>query len=183
MNFLLYISLFFVQVVKPGDSVELKIDSYSLSGDILTLECSITNDTYSVRSVYFGGDWSTLPELENLTLFILENDTLALHVANPFGGYPKRGYDVIMPNNKKFIVIQIDLKRLYKLEHILFQSSPHPLTGMYSFQLVYYDRLFQKNKKVMYKAHLNGKRVKRHIPVTDTLRSNTIYIDMRKSNN
>ncbi len=178
MSFLFYISLFFVQTVKPIENVELKIDSYYLSGDTLTLKCSISNGTSTVYSVYLGGGWSTLPELENLTLFIVENDTLALHIGNPFGGYPKNRYDVIMPNGKKDIVIQIDLKHLYKFEHILFQGTPHMPTGTCSFQLIYYDRLFSKNKKTVFKTYLNGRRVRQHIPVLDTLRSNTVYVDI-----
>ena len=176
MNYLLYVSLFFVQLIKLSESVELMIDSHSLSCDTLILKCSINNYTSTVRSVYLGGGWSTLPEIENFTLFVLENDTLALHVANPFGGFPKIGYEVIEPYGKKDIIIRLDLKHLYKLEDILLQGTPHPLTSVCSFQLVYYDRLFQKNKKAVFNAYLNGKRVKRHTPISDTLRSNTVYI-------
>ena len=182
MNYL-FVLLFFFQLIKPTESIDLMIDSHSLSGDILTLKCSINNGTSTVHSVYLGGGWSTLQELENLTLFILENDTLALHIDNPFGGYPNSKYDVIKPNGKINIVIKIDLKHLYKLEHIHFQGAPYTLTGTCSFQLIYYDRLFQKNKKVIYKAYLNGKRIKQYIPVLDTLRSNTVYLDMCKSLN
>lgn len=174
---LLYISLFFFQLIKPTESIDLMIDSYSLSGDTLTLKCFINNGTSTVHSVYLGGGWSTLSGIENLTLFIIEHDTLSLHVANPFGGFPKIGYEVIKPYGKREIFIRLDLKHLYEFEQI-FQGTPHPLTGVYSFQLVYYDRLFQKNKKAIYKAWLNGKRVKRHTLVSDTLRSNIVYINM-----
>jgi len=180
MNFLLYISLFFVSLSKPTESIDLMINSYSLSSDTLILKCSINNGTSTVHSVYLGDGWSTIPEFANLTLFILENDTLALHIANPFGGYPTSKYDVVKPYGKRDIIIRLDLKHLYKFEHILFQGTPHPLASVYSFQLIYYDRLFQKNKKAIFKAYLDGKRVRQHIPVSDILRSNIVYIDMQK---
>jgi len=95
MNFLLYFSLFFIQSYQQIENVELKIERYSLSGDTLILKCSINNGTSTVHSVYLGDGWSTIPYLLNLSLIILENDTLALHIANPFDGYPKTKYEVI----------------------------------------------------------------------------------------
>ena len=178
MNFLLYFSLFFIQSYQQIENVELKIERYSLSGDTLILKCSINNGTSTVHSVYLGDGWSTIPYLLNLSLIILENDTLALHIANPFDGYPKTKYEVIKPYGKRDVVIRLDLKHLYKFEQIFLHEYTHPLTGVCSFQLVYFDKLFQRNKKAVFNAYLNEKRVRQHTPVSDTLRSNTIYIDM-----
>ena len=180
MNFLLFVSLLFGQLIEQGERVELRIDNYSLTDSTLILNCFVENSTSTVHSVYLGQDWTTIPNLYNLTLLILENDTLPLHEAYPFpfGSYYSIKYEVIKPYSKKDITIKIDLRHLCKLEH-LFQGPPYSPIGICSFQLVYYDQLLENNKKPIYKAYLNGKRVRRHTPVSDTLLSNIVYIDMR----
>lgn len=173
--------LFFLNICSLSicqDKVELKIYGYSLSGNTLTLQYCFKNNTSTMRSVYVGAGWSTIPELLNFTLLIFENDTLPLHEGNPFGGYPSMKCDAIEPHGINNGVIQIDLNNLYKNDCILFRCPPHQISGRCSFQLIYYDRLYPNMKdKSMYKAYLNGRRIKRHTPVLDTLRSNIIYID------
>jgi TonB family protein len=156
------------------NNVDLKIDAHWLSGDTLTLKYSFKNNTDETHSVYWGGGWSTLPEVSNLALLVFENDTLALHIGNPFDGYPSLKYQAIEPHGTIHHTIQIDLKHLYTTNCILFLCPPHLITGRCSFRLIYYDRNSKADK---YKVYLNNKRVKQHIPVSDTLRSNVVYID------
>ena len=177
MNFLLFVSLLFGQLIEQGERVELRIDNYSLTDSTLILNCFVENSTSTVHSVYLGQGWTTIPNLYNLTLLILENDTLPLHEAFPFPYIRSPKYEVIKPYSKKDITIKFDLRQLRKLEHVL-RGPPYSPIGICSFQLVYYDRLLENNKKPIYKAYLNGKRVRRHTPVSDTLLSNIVYIDI-----
>ena len=181
MFLLLYISSFFVQLIEPSDSVELKIEQYSLTADaLLTLNCSVVNNTSTVHSVYLGEGWCTIPYVLNLTLFVFDKDTLSLDVAYPYTSYPGCKYGAIEPYSQHDFSVTIYLKELYKIEPKPFDEPHYPLTtGAYFFQLVYYDRLLKKGK-APYKAYLNDKRIRQHTPVSDTLRSNIVYIDLQR---
>ena len=161
-------SLFFT-----NNDFELKIYNHSLSDNDLNIYYSIKNNTNECSSVYLGNGWSTIPYLSNLSVLITINDTLALHIYNPFSGYPSREQKTIMPNDSICGTIEINLSELYLFSQILSDNPvnyPIKSDDECSLQLIYFSE-FNLHEK----TSILGKKSKiQCLPITDTLHSNIL---------
>ncbi|MDR1198575.1 MAG: hypothetical protein LBK94_06135 [Prevotellaceae bacterium] len=156
---------------------ELKIYQYSINENKdLILSYSIKNNTNECHYIYRDDGWSTIPYVLNLSFLITVNDTVSLHISNPFGGFPSFKADAIMPNDSICGVVEINLNQLYLLNSLIaFNDDMAPYvikdSDKCSFILTYFDKL--NLQKLKFRQKIKTKCVK---PITDTLRSNVLLL-------
>ena len=175
MRYFLLFFCFYGSYCFSQNNVALSIDRHLLKEDTLTLYYSIKNNSNESFAVVLS-DISTFTGISTLTLLIFENDTIQLHISNPFPENWNPTYRVITPNNYISKKITIHLNELCFKENI-FYGPNHKISWPCSFQLIYHDLYINKQRSEKIKAYDGKKRIKKYIPVSDTLQSNIIYID------
>ncbi len=88
---------------------ELNIYKHSLEENTLTLYFCLKNNTDSVRTFVNTG-YSTLHYVESFSLLITENDTISLHIQNPFPGFPSSHLSYVTINARDSICNEIDIQ-------------------------------------------------------------------------